>query len=235
MSGFEIITITFSFIVGLGVAQMLRAVSDVIRDRDHLDLHWLPFLTAGMILFFQIQFWFGLAVINSILDEWAWPVYSLVLFLAVTIFLGGATVLPSRRILDELSLLEDYEAKGKISLVFLALYLLGWIGVCIMFWRPEFWLLVVINGAISVVCIITYGTRRFQPLLHGVLLALTVWGSLTVWTTPNLQMPMQPAAASNGCSESESAQESVRELPQISVCEGHPGDDRDLITVWRVS
>ena len=185
MSGFEIITITFSFIVGLGVAQMLRAVSDVIRDRDHLELHWLPFATAA----FQIQFWFGLAVINSILEEWAWPVYSLVLFLAVTIFLGGATVLPSRSALDEHSLLEDYEARGKVSLVFLALYLLGWIGVGVMFWRPAFWLLVVINGLIALVCFIAYGTRRFRTPLHLALLALTLWGSLTVWTTPNLQMP----------------------------------------------
>ncbi len=40
MSGFEILTITFSFIVGLGVAQVLRAVAFVVRERGQIRLHF---------------------------------------------------------------------------------------------------------------------------------------------------------------------------------------------------
>ena len=94
MSGFEILTITFSFIVGLGVAQVLRSVAFVVREKGQVRLHWIPFWVAAMVLFFQVQFWFGLAVINSLQDQWTWGVYGLMLMLAIFIFLSGATALP---------------------------------------------------------------------------------------------------------------------------------------------
>ena len=46
MSGFEILTITFSFIVGLGVAQVLRSVAHVVREKGQIRLHWIPFSVA---------------------------------------------------------------------------------------------------------------------------------------------------------------------------------------------
>ena len=117
MSGFEILTITFSFIVGLGMAQVLRSVGHVIRERDRISLHWIPFSAAVLILFFQIQFWFGLAVINSLLEQWAWPVYSLVLSLAVLIFLAGATVLPPPGTpVDQRNLLDEVKHGGDTQL-----------------------------------------------------------------------------------------------------------------------
>ena len=34
MSGFELITITFSFVLGLGVAQILSSVAYVVREKE---------------------------------------------------------------------------------------------------------------------------------------------------------------------------------------------------------
>ena len=42
MSGFEVITITFSFVLGLGVAQILMGASLAIRRRDEQRLHGAP-------------------------------------------------------------------------------------------------------------------------------------------------------------------------------------------------
>jgi len=193
VSGFEILTITFSFIVGLGVAQVLQSVAYVVRENRQISLHWIPFSVAAMILFFQVQFWFGLAVINSLMDQWSWPVYGLMLLLAIFIFLSGATVLPhSLTSLGERGLKEDFETRGRISLVFLALYLVGWIGVGIMFWKPEFWQLVLVNGVFAFVAILAYGVpnERVRTILHLTLIAITIYGSLTVWTTPSLKMPL---------------------------------------------
>ena len=193
MSGFEILTITFSFIVGLGVAQVLQSVAYVVRENRQISLHWIPFSVAAMILFFQVQFWFGLAVINSLMDQWSWPVYGLMLLLAIFILLSGATVLPhSLTSLGERGLKEDFETRGRISLVFLALYLVGWIGVGIMFWKPEFWQLVLVNGVFAFVAILAYGVpnERVRTILHLTLIAITIYGSLTVWTTPSLKMPL---------------------------------------------
>ena len=147
MSGFEILTITFSFIVGLGVAQVLRSVAYVVREKGQIRLHWIPFSVAALILFFHIQFWFGLAVVNTFIVQWSWPVYGLMLMLAIFIFLSGATVLPPLTSLGERELLEDFETRGRISLIFLAFYLVGWIGVGIMFWKPEMWPLSWLTGS----------------------------------------------------------------------------------------
>jgi hypothetical protein len=193
VSGFEILTITFSFIVGLGVAQVLRSVAYVVRESRQISLHWIPFSVAAMILFFQVQFWFGLVVVNSLIVQWSWPVYGLMLLLAIFIFLSGATVLPhSLTSLGERGLKEDFETRGRISLVFLALYLVGWIGVGIMFWKPEFWQLALVNGLFAFIAIFIYGSpnARVRTILHLVLIAMTVCGALTVWTTPSLEMPM---------------------------------------------
>lgn len=193
MSGFEILTITFSFIVGLGVAQVLRSVAYVVRESGQVSLHWIPFSVAAMILFFQVQFWFGLAVINSLMDQWSWPVYSLMLLLAIFIFLSGATVLPhSLTSLGERGLKEDFETRGRVSLVFLALYLVGWIGVGILFWTPNMWQLVVVNGLFALTAILIYAapSARVRTVLHLALIAMTILGAMTVWTKPNLEMPL---------------------------------------------
>lgn len=192
MSGFEIITITFSFVVGLGMAQILRSVAFVVREGGPHRLHWIPFSVAAIVVFFQVQFWFGLVVVNSLMDQWTWPVYGLMLTLAMVIFLAGATVLPPPNHVGERDLIEDFSSRGRISLLFIAAYLVGWIGVGIVFWRPEFWQLVVVNGLWAAAAIITYraGSERYQTLLHLVLIAMTLVGALTVWTTPNLEMPM---------------------------------------------
>jgi len=191
VSGFEILTITFSFVVGLGVAQLLSSVANVVREKEQMRLHWIPFSVALIVLFFQIQFWFGLTVVNSLMDQWSWPVYGLMLILAILIFLSGTTVLPPNTSPRERSLIEDFETRGRISLVFLAMYLAGWIGVGIMFWIPEMGHLALVNGLMAIVLIITYAARtsRFRTGLHLALIAMTVYGALTVWTTPSLEIP----------------------------------------------
>jgi hypothetical protein len=193
VSGFEIITITFSFIVGLGVAQVLRSVAYVVREYQQVRLHWIPFSVAAMILFFQVQFWFGLAVVNTLMEHWTWPVYSLMLLLAILIFLSGATVLPhSLTSLGDRGLKEDFETRGRISLIFLALYLMGWIGVGIMFRVPGLWHLALVNGLFALVAFLIYGlpNPRIRTALHLVLIAMIIFGALTVWTTPSLEMPL---------------------------------------------
>jgi hypothetical protein len=89
LSAFEVLTITFSFIVGLGVAQVLKSVAYIARESHQIDLHWIPFSVAGQILFFQVQFWFALTVVNSLMEKWSWSVYASMLLLAILIGWGN--------------------------------------------------------------------------------------------------------------------------------------------------
>ena len=192
MSSFEILTITFSFIVGLGVAQVLRSIAYIVREFRQIRLHWIPFSVAAQILFFQVQFWFALSVVNSLMDRWSWSVYASMLLLAIFIFLAGAAVLPhSLTSLGERGLKEDFDTRGQVSLIFLALYLAGWIGLGIMFWIPELWHLALVNGSYALLALVIFwiSNARVRAVLHLLLIVITVYGSLTVWTTPSLEMP----------------------------------------------
>ncbi|HET6592154.1 MAG TPA: hypothetical protein VFG48_04510 [Xanthomonadales bacterium] len=147
---------------------------------------------AAQILFFQVQFWFALSVVNSLMAQWSWSVYISMLLLAIFIFLAGAAVLPhSLTSLGERGLKEDFETRGRVSLIFLALYLAGWIGIGIMFWVPELWHLALVNGSYALLALIIFwaSSARVRAALHMVLIVLTIYGALTVWTTPSLEMP----------------------------------------------
>ena len=188
MSSFELITITFSFILGLGVAQVLRSVAYVVREKNQYRLHWIPLSMAALALAFQVQFWFALFVVDSFLDNWTWPVYTILLLLAIVIFLCGATVLPPPGSSHPYNLIEDFNTRGKISLLFFASYFLGWDVVAVMFWGPRMGLLAVVNIIMAAISITAYVVQqpRSRSLLHGILIALTIYGMIGVWATPSL-------------------------------------------------
>jgi len=126
MTEFEIITITFSFIVGLGVAQLLSSFAAAIRERLEHPLHWLPLVWGFVILIFSVQYWFGLFDLDLEIVDWSWLWYGQLLFLAVALFLAGALILPTRESRVEGGLLADFEVHGRLALLSVTAYILGW-------------------------------------------------------------------------------------------------------------
>jgi hypothetical protein len=105
------------------------------------------------------------------------------------IFLSGATVLPPPGSSKSANLIEDFDSRGRISLLFFAAYFVGWIVVAIIFWRAKMEALVVVNLAMATLATAAYFVQqsRVRSLLHGLLLVLTVFGLISVWATPSLQ------------------------------------------------
>ena len=116
MEIFELITITLSFIVGLGVAQVLASVVGVIRARKDRELHWLPLAWAASIFLAHVQFWFALYSRNEQVT-WTWGTFGPVLLLAVFLFLSGGLILPSEASQRSETLLEDFREHGRLSLI----------------------------------------------------------------------------------------------------------------------
>jgi hypothetical protein len=165
-------------------------VAYVVREREQYRIHWIPLSVAALILAFQIQFWFALVIVDSFLDRWSWSVYSVLLFLAIVIFLSGATVLPPSGSSKTSNLIEDFETRGKISLLFFASYFIGWNVIAIMFWSTsDFKQLFVVNLVMAITAVVAFVTQnpRTRSLLHGSLIVITVYGLATVWATPSLE------------------------------------------------
>lgn len=127
MSQFEIIAITLSFIVGLGIAQLLTSFSEAIRSRIDHPLHWMPFAWGIPILLFSVQYWFALFDLDSAIQDWNWSWYLQMLAMAIALFMASALILPPRKTAAKGGLLEDFTTHGRYSLLALVTYLLGWI------------------------------------------------------------------------------------------------------------
>ena len=84
--------------------------------------------------------------------------------------------------LGERGLKEDFETRGRVSLIFLARYLAGWIGVGIMFCIPELWRLALVNGSYALLALIIFSASnaRVRATLHLVLIVITIYGAHTV-------------------------------------------------------
>jgi hypothetical protein len=68
---------------------------------------------------------------------------------------------------------------------------MGWIAVGVLFWVPSLWHLALVNGSMSIALILGYlsPNARTRTGLHIILIAMTLYGALTVWTTPSLEVP----------------------------------------------
>ncbi|MDH4109175.1 MAG: hypothetical protein OEW35_12720 [Gammaproteobacteria bacterium] len=127
MSQFEIVAITLSFIVGLGIAQLLTSFSEAIRSRIEHPLHWMPFAWGIPVLLLSVQYWFALFDMDSTLMDWNWLWYLQMLAMAMALFMASALILPPREAATEGGLVEDFTTHGRYSLLALVAYLLGWI------------------------------------------------------------------------------------------------------------
>jgi hypothetical protein len=127
MSTLEIVTLNFSFVLGLGVAQILNAIAAAFRERDHHALHWIPIAWALLLFFYHVQFWFGFLRLATTIQTWTWAWYMYMLFLAVLLYVAGALVLPGRGTSARGALREDFETRGRSALIPLAIYFIGWI------------------------------------------------------------------------------------------------------------
>ena len=190
MSQFEIIAITLSFIVGLGIAQLLTSFSEAIRSRIDHPLHWMPFAWGVPILLFSVQYWFGLFDLDGTIEDWTWFWYLQMLVMAIAIFMAAALVLPPRKTVAKGGLLEDFTTHGRYSLLALVVYLLGWIPAnTVMNNGNVLELGNISNAAMAVPALIAYKSRSnriwmVSTVFFYVIFAITFFG---LYSTPGSQ------------------------------------------------
>jgi len=187
MSQFEIIAITLSFIVGIGIAQLLTSFSEAIRSRIEHPLHWMPFVWGIPILLLSVQYWFGLFDLDNILGDWNWFWYLQMLAMAMALFMAATLILPPREAAKEGGLLVDFTTHGRYALLALVVYLLGWIPAnTVMNNNNILNMGNIANVAMAVPALITYRSRSnkiwiVSTFFFYVVFAITFFG---LYSTP---------------------------------------------------
>ena len=186
MTEFELLAIPLSLILGLGITNILSDVSDAIRDRERVPLHWLPFSWAFLIFFFQVQYFFVLWDFNELGMDWTWPNFGPALFNCVILYLSAGLILPGRRNSDSASLLADFQKHGHLALITLAMMLLVAILLNVYYWAE----LVSIANALNVVliasiCPVLFSKKLRLQLAGTLIFAITqFFGTVFIWSVP---------------------------------------------------
>lgn len=184
MSGFEIVALSLSLILGLSIAHMLGSVTQLVRSRGEVRWHWLPIAWALSIFLLHVQFWIALFHLGEMVGDWSWDWFIPVLLLAMLLFMGGSLVLPTLQRDQSHGLLDDFIEKGRVALIPTGLYLLLWIPVNVRIgadWMSSMNGLDVVLAAIASIAFQTKNSR-IRSVASIVFLLLTALGVFWVWT-----------------------------------------------------
>ena len=182
MSEIETFAIVLSFVLGLGVTQILSAVVFVLQSRRQVSLSWPPFLWAFALLLYHINYLFALLWIFATAGRMVWY---LDIAMVILLFLSGGLILPSESRDVPASLDQFFIEDGYLALVplflFLVLHLVYASLVGLGVWN--------FNGAMNFALLLTiavgFAARRRASLLTSALFAaIATISFLFVWARP---------------------------------------------------
>lgn len=96
ISPFEYVSILISIILGLGIAQLLSALADLLYDIKQVKFYWPHTLWIIFVLFLHIQDWFITYELRS-LAAFNLPTLLFILLYPVTLFMCAKVLLPTNR------------------------------------------------------------------------------------------------------------------------------------------
>jgi hypothetical protein len=93
MDSFRWIAVVLSMILGLGVTRLLSSAVEVFRSRHQAKMDWVPFVWAGCIFIWQLQFWWGIIELPSLVKAWSVGSFLVLVSLTLLLFVSAGLVL----------------------------------------------------------------------------------------------------------------------------------------------
>lgn len=122
MDNFRWIAVALSMLLGIGVTRLLAAGVSVFRSRTHARLDWVPLVWAVCVFLWQLQFWWAIVELGSIVEVWTLGRFLLLVALALSLFVAAALVLPPNELEPGDDLRASFERDGRWALVALSIY-----------------------------------------------------------------------------------------------------------------
>lgn len=93
MSAFEFVTVFFSVVLGMAVAQLMTAIAELIENRHRVRSYWVQVVWVVTILVLQAQAWWGLWQLQAV-SEWNIVGFMLIVLYMAAIYLMSRLALP---------------------------------------------------------------------------------------------------------------------------------------------
>jgi len=87
MSAFEFVLVSFAIMIGFAVSEVLAGWGEQIRARDRLRPHALQIASSAFILYFSLQYLWGLWLLRGV--DWTFPFFLLVAAPALALALAS--------------------------------------------------------------------------------------------------------------------------------------------------
>ncbi len=135
MDTFRWLAVALSMLLGLGVTRLLTSAVLVFKARNHTKLDWIPFIWAFCIFLWQIQFWWGIIELSTMVHVWKLSHFITLLCLPLLLFLAAALIFPMSETYQKETFKESFEENGKWALVALSGYFILAVFVDWLFWN----------------------------------------------------------------------------------------------------
>ena len=112
MSIFEYVTVAVSIILGLAIARMLSALTDLFIYKDRVRLHWIPIVWVVTLFLVLITFWWQLFS-SGASKEWLYIDFVAIITIAVLFYVASSLLLPRYWTDNEIDLYEFFSATGR--------------------------------------------------------------------------------------------------------------------------
>ena len=122
MTAFEYFSVALSFVLGLGITRLLLGALYVFRARGRQTVHWVPVVWAATIFLFQIQYWWAVFELNTLVEIWTHGVFATLLGMTLLLFVAGALILPASDDQAKEDLFEYFREDGRWALIALSAY-----------------------------------------------------------------------------------------------------------------
>ena len=82
MESFSSSATVFAIILGIGIARILSSSVAAFKSRNRAQLTWIPFVWAGCIFIWQVQYWWALVELPRLIEVWTLHSFLLLVGLA---------------------------------------------------------------------------------------------------------------------------------------------------------
>ena len=122
MESFHSSAVALSIILGLAVARLLSSAVAAFKSRNRAKLTWMPFVWAGCIFLWQLQYWWAIIELPRVINIWTLGAFMVLVSLALLLFVSASLILPSSELGEHDDRNELFEQNGRWALVSLSLY-----------------------------------------------------------------------------------------------------------------